>query len=161
MMYREKETSPVLTFGFHKYSSFAIFEHKMAATNSRVYCCSTTATTLNNLANLYKVQEKYEQAESLFKRALIIREKLLGEGHINTATTLNNLAVLYYNQGKYERAEPLFKRALATRERVLGEEHADTTTTRNNLADLLRKTRREDEAAQLGTRAQLLQSKPS
>ncbi len=34
-----------------------------------------TATSLNNLAGLYKDQGKYEQAEPLLSRALAIRER--------------------------------------------------------------------------------------
>ena len=40
-------------------------------------------------------QGKYEQAESLYERALAIREQQLGPEHPDTATSLNNLAVLY------------------------------------------------------------------
>ena len=57
-------------------------------------------------------QGRYEEAEPLYKRALEIRERVLGPDHPDTATSLNNLAILYDNQGRYEEAEPLYKRAL-------------------------------------------------
>jgi len=82
-----------------------------------------TAQSLNNLAELYRAQGKYEQAEPLYQRALAIREKQLGPEHPYTATSLNNLAGLYRAQGKYEQAEPLYQRALAIREKQLGPEH--------------------------------------
>ena len=66
-----------------------------------------TATSLNNLAALYKAQGKYDLAEPLYKRALAINEKVLGPDHPETATSLNNLAELYKTQGKYDLAEPL------------------------------------------------------
>ncbi len=81
------------------------------------------AASLNNLAALYDTQGKYAQAEPLYRRALAIREKVLGPEHPAVATSLNNLAGLYYAQGKYTQAEPLFQRALAIREKTLGASH--------------------------------------
>src|SRR3989440_3524181 len=43
------------------------------------------ATTLNNLAELYRAQGNYEQAEPLMKRALAICEQVLGPRHRDTA----------------------------------------------------------------------------
>ena len=52
------------------------------------------ATSLNNLAELYRAQGKYAEAEPLYKRALEIDEKALGPDHPNVATTLENYAAL-------------------------------------------------------------------
>ena len=60
------------------------------------------AATLNNLAVLYGKRGKYKEAEPLCKRALEIREKVLGKDHPDVAKQLNNLALLCQNQGKYE-----------------------------------------------------------
>ncbi len=54
------------------------------------------ATSLNNLAVLYRAQGKYPEAEPLYKRALAIREKALGPDHPDVAASLYNLAVLYH-----------------------------------------------------------------
>ncbi len=62
---------------------------------------------------LYKTQGKYEEAEPLWQRTLMINEQQLGVSHPNTAISLNNLATLYDSQGRYEKAEPLCQRALA------------------------------------------------
>ena len=43
------------------------------------------AIVLNNLANLYHNQKKYGQAEPLYRRALAIREELLGPSHLLVA----------------------------------------------------------------------------
>ena len=45
-----------------------------------------TATSLNDLAELYNSQEKYAGAEPLLQRALAIREKVLGPRHPDTQT---------------------------------------------------------------------------
>ena len=44
------------------------------------------ATSLNNLASVYLLQEKYDQAERLYKRTLAIWEKAFGPEHPSTAT---------------------------------------------------------------------------
>ncbi|QIR41403.1 CHAT domain-containing protein [Tolypothrix sp. PCC 7910] len=94
------------------------------------------ATSLHNLALLYKSQGNYQQAEPLYKRALAISEKLFGKEHLEITPGLNNLASLYREQGKYQQAEPLYKRALAIREKVLGNLHLDVAISLNNLAGL-------------------------
>ena len=58
------------------------------------------AATLNNLAVLYGKRGKYKDAEPLCKRALEIREKVLGQDHPDVAKQLNNLALLCQNQGE-------------------------------------------------------------
>jgi tetratricopeptide (TPR) repeat protein len=74
------------------------------------------ALSLNNLANLYDQQGRYADAELLYKRALVSREKALGPDHPDVTTSLNNLASLYDGKGRYVDAEPLYKRSLAIRE---------------------------------------------
>ena len=88
----------------------------------------STATSLNNLAGLYRRQGKYGDAEPLYVRALAIDEKALGAMHPDVAIDLNNLALLYGNQGKYGDAEPLYVRALAIHEQHLGPQHPNTAT---------------------------------
>ncbi|MBA2682352.1 MAG: tetratricopeptide repeat protein [Ktedonobacteraceae bacterium] len=82
------------------------------------------------------LDKPYEQAESLFKRTLAIREQALGGEHPHIATSLHNLALLYRDQARYEQAELLFKRALAISAQALSDEHPDTATTLYCLADL-------------------------
>src|ERR1700694_3122395 len=73
------------------------------------------ATTLNNLALLYKAQGQYAQAEPLYKRSLAIREKALGPDHPDVAVSLENMALLYRKAGREKEAEALEKRAAAIR----------------------------------------------
>ena len=91
-----------------------------------------TATSLNNLAVLYKAQGRYDEAEPLYQQALAITRERLGEQHPDTATSLNNLAVLYQAQGRYDEAEPLYQQALAIRKARLGEQHPYTITVAGN-----------------------------
>ncbi len=75
------------------------------------------ATTLRNLAALYKAQGKYAEAEPLYKRALAIQEKGLRPDHPNVVTTLKNLAEVYKKTGRVDEAKRLEERANAIRSR--------------------------------------------
>ncbi|MEW6498618.1 MAG: tetratricopeptide repeat protein, partial [Cyanobacteriota bacterium] len=94
------------------------------------------ADCLNNLANLYESQGRYDQAELLHIQALALRKRLLGEEHPAVAQSLNNLALLYESQDRYDQAEPLYRQALTLYKQQLGEEHIDVTQSLNNLAAL-------------------------
>jgi tetratricopeptide (TPR) repeat protein/CHAT domain-containing protein len=117
------------------------------------------ATSLNNQAVLYQTQGRYADAEPLFRRALAIREKVLGPEHPHVATSLNNLALLYHHQSRYAEAEPLFKRALVIWEKALGPEHPDVATSLNNLALLYHAQGRYAEAEPLWKRALAIREK--
>ena len=56
------------------------------------------ATSLNGLAEVYRAQGRYTEAEPLHRRALAIREKARRPDYI--IQSLNNLAGLYRDQGK-------------------------------------------------------------
>ena len=88
------------------------------------------------MAELYRNQGKYNEAEPLYLRSLVISEKALGKDHPEVATSLNNLAGLYNSQGKYNEAESLYQRSLAIEEKALGKDHPNVATSLNNLAVL-------------------------
>jgi tetratricopeptide (TPR) repeat protein len=92
------------------------------------------------LAELYKAQGKYKQAEPLYQRALSICGQESESTHSATVSTLNNLASLYYDQEKYAQAGPLLVRALAICERTVGPQHPTTQAIRANYTALLDKT---------------------
>jgi tetratricopeptide (TPR) repeat protein/transcriptional regulator with XRE-family HTH domain len=90
---------------------------------------------LFNQAGYYlKERALHAEAEAFYRRALAIREQVLGPEHLDTAQSLYNSARLYYEQGKYADGEQLYLRVLAIREQVLGPEHPDTAHCLNNLA---------------------------
>ena len=93
---------------------------------------------LNNLAELYRAQGKYDLAEPMYQRALEIFEKAFWERSPQMLPHgLNNLAGLYYAQGKYDLAEPMYQRALAIDEKALGKDHPNVAIRLNNLASAL------------------------
>lgn len=99
---------------------------------------SVVADSLDTLAILHSERGNYNQAESLFQRALAIYDKLENrrENLPVVARILNNLAGLYQNQGNYNQAEPLLKRALTIFEKLKGQEDTETRNVLSNLATL-------------------------
>ncbi len=79
----------------------------------------------------------YTAAEPLYRRAMKIRETLLGNDHPDVAKTLNNLAALLFYQGNHNAAEPLYRRALKIDEVAYGKNHATVACGLSNLAQLL------------------------
>lgn len=69
------------------------------------------ATSLNNLALLYKAQGRYAEAEPLYKRSLAIDEKALGPEHPAVATSLENYADLLRKTGRLSEATNMETRA--------------------------------------------------
>ncbi|MCA9804258.1 MAG: CHAT domain-containing protein, partial [Cyanobacteria bacterium HKST-UBA02] len=65
-------------------------------------------------------QGRYADAEPLYKEALAIRKKALGDDHPDTARSMNNLAFLYQAQGRYADAEPLYKEGQSVNHRNFG-----------------------------------------
>ena len=70
------------------------------------------AWSLNSLAEVYRLQERYREAELLYREALEIRQRALGREHPDVAQSLNNLAELYRAQGDYEQALPYLEQSL-------------------------------------------------
>lgn len=68
------------------------------------------AESLDKLAELYRVQGKYAEAESFSKRSLVIKEEILDYCQFNLKESLNKLAGLYEAQKKYSESEAIYKR---------------------------------------------------
>jgi len=58
-----------------------------------------TATSLNNLAGLYKSMGQYDRALPLFESAVSLFEELLGHEHPNTKVVQGNLRSLREKMG--------------------------------------------------------------
>jgi len=83
-------------------------------------------------------QDRYDEAELLWQRALAASEQQVGLEHPDTAQCLNNLASLYTIQGKYTEAEKLLKRALIICEQQLETQDSYTVMMRENYTTLLK-----------------------
>ncbi|WP_273699974.1 tetratricopeptide repeat protein [Actinomadura graeca] len=107
----------------------ALAEHAPPGTDT-----ATTSLLLNRTAAFLHNQGSEARAIYYFHRALVGRQRVLGEQHPYTLTSRNNLAGAYESVGDLGRAIPLFEQTLTDTERVLGEQHPYTLTSRNNLA---------------------------
>ena len=114
--------------------------------------------SLNNLAEIYRTQAKYAEAEPYIKRSVEIAENIYGREHPIVAAYLNNLAENYRVRAMYAEAEPLSKRALDIWEKALGREDPLVLSAMKNHADLLRKLGRDAEAESYETRLKLRQA---
>ncbi|NEQ42226.1 MAG: tetratricopeptide repeat protein [Leptolyngbya sp. SIOISBB] len=117
------------------------------------------ATSLNNLADLYKDQRQYSEAESMYRQSLEIRKLLLGETNLDAATSLNNLAVVLKAVDKFREAELLNLKALEIRRKLLGNDHLDVAESLNNLGALYFAHERYEEAKSLFKEALALKNK--
>ncbi|WFE73598.1 tetratricopeptide repeat protein [Roseinatronobacter sp. S2] len=108
-----------------------------------------TATSINNYALSLVDEGRYGQAEPLFREALEIRRKTLGNRHPAVGQNLNNLAGLLRATGRFVEAEPMYREALAIGRETLGDRHPDVATWLNNLAGLLHVTDRANQATPL------------
>jgi tetratricopeptide (TPR) repeat protein/CHAT domain-containing protein len=65
----------------------------------------------NNLGRLGDARLRYDKAEQLFKRSLVIQEKALGPDHPDVGRMLDNLAALHFAQGDWVRAFEFWRRS--------------------------------------------------
>jgi hypothetical protein len=108
---------------------------------------------------LFRAQEQHEQAEHCFRRALEIRQEVLGPAHPEVAATAMALAVMYLRLNRYSDAEPTLKLALKTRVRAFGVEHPGVAACIETYASLLRCTKRVAIAGKLDARARDIRSR--
>jgi tetratricopeptide (TPR) repeat protein len=111
------------------------------------------AEALQKAADYLCGRAQYEQAESLYQRALRIGKQVWGPAHPQVAYPLCGLAYLYFEQGKYQQAEPLYQRALQIREQALGLIHPDVASTLQRLGLLYWKEGKYEQAELVHQRA--------
>ena len=92
---------------------------------------------MNGLAESYKAQGRYGEAEPLLREGLQICRETLGPKHPETLASMNNLGTLYQAQGRYGDAEPLLREGLQICRGTLGPAHPHTLGTQTNLVFLL------------------------
>lgn len=104
------------------------------------------ATSMANLATLFRARGRVVEAERLQKRALEIFEKAYGPDHPIVEETLNDLVNRYLKEGKTGKAEPLLVRLLAIRDTTLPPDHPDVVRTLEELAGYYYKQDRYEKA---------------
>jgi CHAT domain-containing protein/tetratricopeptide (TPR) repeat protein len=99
---------------------------------------------------------QYQEGILVAKRALAMRQELLGAEHPDVAASLQILGTLYLKAGNFALAESAQQQALALREKLLGPEHRDTATSMVSLADVYYFTDVYPRAEKLYQRAKLI-----
>jgi serine/threonine-protein kinase len=94
------------------------------------------ASTQTLLGDVLRQQGKAAASESLYRQALEIRRRRLGDGSLGVAATLNSLALLRWYQGAYDEAESLLRKVIAVRRRGGPEAEIELAESLSNLAGL-------------------------
>ncbi|KAL7271493.1 hypothetical protein RUND412_005743 [Rhizina undulata] len=81
----------------------------------------------------------YKQAEALYRRLLVVREKFLGKDYLKTLGVVYGMASLFKRQGRYDEALKGYQRSLAGRDKALVKDHPDTLATVRGMASVFEK----------------------
>jgi tetratricopeptide (TPR) repeat protein len=79
----------------------------------------------------------YDEALDYHRRALAIRERVLGSEHTDTAAAYDDIGVVYEKTGEYDKALEYHQKALGIAERILGPEHPTTAFSHGNIGTAL------------------------
>ncbi|KAL1994852.1 hypothetical protein VTN49DRAFT_1039 [Thermomyces lanuginosus] len=123
-----------------------VLEHETTATNEM-------SELEFKLGRGSEILGQYRQAETLHRRALEAREKLLGCDHPSTLDSVDNLGTALKCLGQCKKAEAMHRRALEGQEKVLGRDHPDTLDTINNLGLVFQHQGQYDKAETMYQRA--------
>lgn len=92
-------------------------------------------TQLNNMAQQLMRMGRYEEAESLHRQAIEVKERGLGTDHITTALSYNAMGKTYIRLNRLDEAEMYLQKALAIREASpRPQDEIDAAVTRENMA---------------------------
>jgi serine/threonine protein kinase len=107
------------------------------------------AQMMNVMGTVYQSLGLSSKAEPLLRRALEIRQHILGPRNPDTLQSQQDLAVIMLAESHYPEAEKLCRETMETRRQVLGPEDHDTVDSMVQLARILGFESRYDEAEQL------------
>ncbi|HYA98853.1 MAG TPA: tetratricopeptide repeat protein, partial [Ktedonobacteraceae bacterium] len=92
---------------------------------------------LKGLANLYTKQGKHAEAESLYLRALRIREQHLGQENQFVVELLLDFANFQKAQGRLQKTAALYQQALTIYEQAFGVDSPMTIDTHKHLHQIM------------------------
>eukprot|EP00271_Cylindrocystis_brebissonii_P011036 TRINITY_DN2771_c0_g2_i2.p1 TRINITY_DN2771_c0_g2~~TRINITY_DN2771_c0_g2_i2.p1 ORF type:complete len:615 (-),score=121.27 TRINITY_DN2771_c0_g2_i2:34-1878(-) len=96
------------------------------------------ASACNNLAEVYRVQKKYAQAEPLYLEAVERLKASMGPQSQSVGFALHNLAAVYLVQRQFDKARTCYEDALKVKEGALGMTHPEYANTLFHLGEVLR-----------------------
>ncbi|THY70356.1 TPR-like protein [Aureobasidium pullulans] len=105
------------------------------------------------LASIFTGQNKHEEAEKMYDRALAGKEVVLGPDHTSTLDTIFNSGIACLVQGRLAAGEGMLRRALVGQERASGPEHISTLATVRGLGNVYQAQGRLAEAEEMYEKA--------
>jgi tetratricopeptide (TPR) repeat protein len=105
-----------------------------------------SASSLNDLATIYRRQGRYEEARALLLHAVRLYERAFGSEHPTLVAVLNNLANFYTEQGRYAEAKLVYLRALHVSDKNQVSDASQVATVLLNLGEIYRKQAQYEEA---------------
>ncbi|THX66249.1 TPR-like protein [Aureobasidium pullulans] len=105
------------------------------------------------LASIFAGQNKHEEAEKMYDRALAGKEVVLGPDHTSTLDTIFNSGIACLAQGRLAAGEGMLRRALVGQERASGPEHISTLATVRGLGNVYQAQGRLAEAEEMYEKA--------
>jgi len=123
--------------------------------NERLYGAesSQVASVLNSMALLNRRQDRFPEAESLYRRALTISAAHLGSEHPRLVSIHENLGYLLDHMGKLDESAAEYRRALVVAERAFGPDHPKLYATLRYLVLLKLRQNKPTEALPIAERA--------
>ena len=107
------------------------------------------------LGDIYRDQERYEDAKVLLVETLKKAQNILGDEHMGTVGIMYSLAQLRTDQGDYEDANNLFDQILGIGRRRLRDNHPAMLEFENSVAVLRTKQKQYNEAERLFNKAKM------
>ena len=96
------------------------------------------AAARNNLAELYRLQKRWDEAEGLYADAAAALERHYGPGHPAAATATHNLAGCKLARGDHRGAYNTYAAAAKKKAESLGKQHPDYAATLFHMAEVMR-----------------------
>ena len=93
----------------------------------------TTGACLETLGVVYQSMGQPLKAESAYKRALAVINKVKGPDSMESAKILNNLGSLFYSQNQYAAAATIYKKSMAIVEKNVSSDDPILDTIRKNI----------------------------
>jgi len=143
---------------WHKPEKMAAWQQKLTATTapSNAAVATTrdanhpkTLVELENLADAYKRQRRYDKAEPLYRQALDQQRKTYGVLHPMTIALSGDLAVVYFQMHRYADAERAFQEQIELMRKTPDHKELDVAMCLYNYANLEKAIGKPNDAADL------------
>ena len=108
--------------------------------------------SIDTLGDELVLKGRYEEAERVYRRVIMMKEKVLGKESFHVTRSMDGLSHLFFIQGRYTEAEVIDRHTLALRESILGSDHDYTGLTACSLANVLLAQKRFGEAEEVARR---------